>query len=209
MNKYSFQGYQEENMARAIAKDIGVSTKNSIEVCSFIRRKKVTRAKRMLEDVIKQKIAVPYKRAYKDIAHKPGMAAGKYPEKICKEILRLLNSVESNAQAKGLNTQELEIIHINAHLAARPMHSGRQRRRSFKKTHIEIVVKEKEVESKTKKETKVEEKVKEPVKEEKKQVEEVKVEEKKKPVEKEIKKEEVKKVEKKKKVVKKSEDNKK
>ena len=80
MNKYSFQGYTEGKMARAISKDLDISTKNSIEVCNFIKGKNTTKAKEMLKEVIVQKQAVPYKRANKNIAHKPGMAAGKYPK---------------------------------------------------------------------------------------------------------------------------------
>ena len=59
-----------------------------------------------------------------------------------RSFLGLLKSVEANAQFKGLHSSNLQIVHICAHRAARPMRSGRQRGRQTKRTHVEIVLQE-------------------------------------------------------------------
>ncbi|NQV09508.1 50S ribosomal protein L22 [Candidatus Woesearchaeota archaeon] len=146
----------EENSAVAAGRSLSISTKQSVEICRFLRKKKLQRAKNMLNDVIAHKIAVPYIRYYGDVGHKKGkIAAGRYPEKASKEILKILESVEANAQLKGLSTGDLFIEHICAHLASRPWHYGRQRRRKTKRTHIEVIVTEKK---NKKQEKKIEEK---------------------------------------------------
>lgn len=141
--KYAFKDYNKESMARVLGKDISISTKHSVLICNALRNKPVKRAKALLENVIEKREAIPYTRYNKDTAHKPGkIGPGKYPMKACGEILALLKSAVSNAQFKGLNTDRLEVVHVCAHMASRPFHYGRQRRRLTKRTHIEIVLKE-------------------------------------------------------------------
>ncbi|MBI1969717.1 50S ribosomal protein L22 [Candidatus Woesearchaeota archaeon] len=152
MPSYSFTGYQAEQMARALGRDLSISTKQSIEICNYLRKRKLQDAKQILEDVIQLKRAIPFKRFTERAGHKPGsMGSGKYPIKASKTLLKLLQSVEANAQQKGLNTANLVITHINAHGAGKAWHYGRRMRREMKRTHVEIVVEErrgKEEESK-------------------------------------------------------------
>ena len=138
-------------MARVVGRSLPISTKFSIEVCAFIRNKKTSEAKKLLSQVITGKKAIPFKRFNKDLSHKPKIGPGRYPIKVIEEVIDLLDSVEANAQFKGLNTANLQITHINAHLASRPWHYGRQRRRKSKRTHIEVVVQEKRENKKEKK----------------------------------------------------------
>lgn len=140
MKTYTFQGYEKERMARVARRDIGVSTKHSIEICNWIRNKNLQKAKQMLEEVIAKKRPLPLKRFKKDRGHKAGIMAGAYPVKASLEILSLLKSVEANAQFKGLNTSQLTITHINSNRGARPYRYGRHFGRQTKNTHIEIVV---------------------------------------------------------------------
>jgi len=152
---YSTKGISTENTAKAFGRALPISKKSSVEICAFIRSKALDKAKILLQAVIDKKIAVPFKRHNKDVGHKKGkIAAGRYPEKACKEILKMLESVEANAQFKGLNTANLVIKSIIANSASRPWHYGRQSRRKMKRTNIEIVVEERAV----KKEEKVEKK---------------------------------------------------
>ncbi len=139
---------KEENEAKAALRNVSISTKMSVEVCNLIRNKNLQRAKSLLEEVIDKKIAVPIKRYNKDIAHKKKIGPGKYPIKVCKEILKLLDQVEANAQFKGLNTSDLYITHIKADKAATPWHLGRKRRRKMKRTHVAVRVIEKVKEKK-------------------------------------------------------------
>lgn len=147
-------------MARAIGRSLPISFKQSIEICNFIRDKNVNDVKNILNGVINQKVAVPYKRFNMDVGHKRKIAAGRYPKKASTEILNLINHVEANAQFKGLNTGNLVITHINANKASKVMHFGRKRSRKAKRTHVEIIVQEKADEkSKEKKESKTDEKM--------------------------------------------------
>lgn len=155
--KYSVKEFNEENMAKAVGTSLGISTKASIEICNWIRKRGLTSAKKMMADVIAKKRAVPYKRFTGDVGHKTTTSgSGRYPIKACQAILKLLNSVEANAQFKGMNTSSLVIDHICAQKASAQMRHGRQRGREAKSTHVEIVVKEGSEKKKTSKPTKKE-----------------------------------------------------
>lgn len=156
--------YDKENMAKVVGSALPISTKFSVEICNFIRNKKISEAKKILQKVIFGKEAIPFKIFNRGLSHKKSLGPGRYPKKAAEEILNLLESVEANAQFKGMNTSDLQIIHINAHLASRPWRYGRQRRRKAKRTHVEVIVEEKKSKSEGKKEEKV--KKKEPVKKE-------------------------------------------
>jgi large subunit ribosomal protein L22 len=182
-HKYSFP--ENENHARAVGRDLGISTKISVEICGFLRGKPLGRAKKELKQVIEKKLAVPYKRYNKDTPHRTKLGPGRFPGKASSAILNVLEGVTSNAQSKGLSTGKLGILHICAHKAHSPMKGGRNRGRQMKRTHIEVVVaetkivkkdkKSKAVNSKkvqVKKETKKEEKKEEPKAEVKKEVKE-------------------------------------
>jgi len=145
MREYSFQDFNKERMARALGLSLPVSFKQSIEVCNFIKNKRINDAKRMLQDIIDKKLAVPFRRFNFDVGHKKKIGPGRYPQKTSGEIIRLLDAVEANAQFKGLNTSNLVISHISAHKAAKTWHYGRFSRRKMKRTHIEIVVQEKKL----------------------------------------------------------------
>jgi large subunit ribosomal protein L22 len=141
MAGYSFSGYEKEKHARASARDVSISTKDAIEIAAFLRKKPLAKAKATLERVLAFEQAIPYKRFTNGIGHRKGqIGAGRYPQKAAKAFLEVLKSVESNAQDKGLDTQKLNIIHINAHQASRPVHYGRHSGREMKRTHIEVVV---------------------------------------------------------------------
>lgn len=131
-----------EGIAKALGLDLPISRKKSIEVCNFIRKKELSQAKKILERVIEQKQAIPYRRFNKDTGHKPGIGPGRYPVKTCQEIKTLLERVEASAEQKGLDTKLLVITHISAQSGGSRMHYGRQRRRKMKRTHIEVVVEE-------------------------------------------------------------------
>ena len=125
------------------AKNLGISTKHSVEVCSFIRNKNTEKAKDLLKQVIAMKIAVPYKRYLHDLPHKPGkIASARYPIKTCQEILKIIESGEANARNKGLSSS-LIIDHISAHKGPKQLHHGRKLRRKMKNTHIKLILKEK------------------------------------------------------------------
>src|SRR3989344_3302237 len=68
----------------------------------------------------------------------------------CLLCLPLCQILETNAQDKGLNTDNLVIKHIKADYGSRIWHRGRQSRQKMKRTHIEVVTEEMEKETKPK-----------------------------------------------------------
>ena len=147
----------KEHIASAKSTNLPISTKHSIELSHYLRYTQTSFAKRFLEEVLEMKQAVPFTRFNRDMGHKPGMAAGRFPLKAAGQFLRLIKAVESNAQQRGLDTANLKITKILANRAAEPFTGGRLRR-STKRTHLEIEVQEKAKKKTDKKEPKKESK---------------------------------------------------
>lgn len=148
--RYTHQRFVEDKMARALGRDLPISPKKSVEICSHLKKKSVENAKQILQDAIEMKKPIPFKRFNKGLGHKAGMAAGRYAVRTCEHILKLLKSAESNANQKGLGS--LVIVHMCANKGANTHHYGRKGGRLMKRTNVEIVVEEK---SEKKKESKV------------------------------------------------------
>ena len=139
---YNYSTKITEHMAKAVLRAEAISTKHSIEISNMIRGLPLSKAKHMLTEVVAMKKPVPFKRFNDNVGHRRGIGPGRYPIKAASKILQLLNTVEANAQVKSLDTEILEIKHICAHLASRPMRYGRHRGRVSKRTHVEVVVQE-------------------------------------------------------------------
>ena len=154
MKGYTFDGFDGEHMARAIGSALPISLKQSVEICRFIKYRNVSDAKKMLENVIEKKAAVPFNRYNTDLGHKTKIGPGRYPEKASKEFIKLIENVEANAQFKGLNTSNLIIAHVSAHKAGKTWHFGRKSRRRMKRTNVEIIVEEKANKGEAKEESK-------------------------------------------------------
>jgi len=148
--KYALQEFKE-NMARAISKDVEISTKTSLEIAAFIRGKSTKKAKQILERVLVMKQAIPFKRFTDGVGHRKGagISQGRFPQKASEQFIKIINQVEANAQAKGLS-EDLKIVHLVVNKSSNTFHQGRQRRRKFKRTHLEIAVQEVEKEQKAK-----------------------------------------------------------
>jgi len=130
-----------EHVAKASLQNIDISTKQSVEISRNLRYRSTTYAKQLLEQVVAMKKAIPYRRFIHDIGHRAGMSTGRYPQKAAKHFLRLVKSVEANAQAKGLNIASLKITKILANKASIPQ-TGNRWHRGTKRTHVEIEVQE-------------------------------------------------------------------
>jgi large subunit ribosomal protein L22 len=103
--------------AKAMAYEINVSPKHCIEIMRQLRGMKVVRAKAYLENVIALKESVPFKRFARNVGHKrhqSGWASGRYPVKASKEILKLIKHAEANAEYKGLEPENMTIIHATS-----------------------------------------------------------------------------------------------
>ncbi|MEM1698443.1 MAG: 50S ribosomal protein L22 [Sulfolobales archaeon] len=153
---YSLKLRDESRVAKAMIWDAPISRKEAYEILKILRGKKLSEAKKFLEDVIAMKKAVPYARYKLSIAHKPGLSdsfpkwsspIGRYPVKAAKCILRLLNNLENNAESKGLDLERLVIIHAAAHRGPylkrwMPRAFGRATPKFRSLTHVEVMVKE-------------------------------------------------------------------
>ncbi|HYD03486.1 MAG TPA: 50S ribosomal protein L22 [Alphaproteobacteria bacterium] len=140
-HNYAYQK-SEENIAKAVGRNLNVSPKQGTEICGFIRGRTVVQAKVLLHQAIAKKVAIPFKRFTNGLGHKPGMSAGRFHPKACELILKVLESAEANAKNKGYNSNDLKIVHSAMQIGAKNMHYGRKRRSIFKNSNIEIVVQE-------------------------------------------------------------------
>lgn len=113
---YSISELDPERSAIASGRDLPISFKDAVEVCRAIRGLKIDDAKRLLEEIIKKKRYIPYKRFKGKVAHHkvPGWYAARQPVKAAKYILDVLKSLEANAEYKGLDTERLRLIHVAA-----------------------------------------------------------------------------------------------
>jgi len=145
---YSIFGLDPDKTAKASGRELEVSPKAAREVCNVIKGMRLSEAKEFLEAVIEKKKPVPYFRYKKEVPHRHGLegwCAGKYPVKAAKEILRVLEGVEANAELKDLDLEKLRVIHAAAQRARKikkfiPRAFGRSSPNFENLTHVEIVV---------------------------------------------------------------------
>ena len=142
---YSVKELDETRTVKASLREIDVSPKWSREVCRAIVGLTIPEAKKLMEDVIAMKRMIPYRRYRKNRAHHAETkGAGGYPVKVAKHMLKLLESLEANADFKGLDPDEVVIIHAAAHKARRirkfmPRAFGRATPYDKQLVHIEVV----------------------------------------------------------------------
>ena len=139
--RYGYAYKAQANEAKAVGRGLPISYKSSVEVCRSLRGKDIERAKRILDDAIDLRQAIPFKRYYEEIAHNKNVGPGKFPVKVCEHIRSVIESAETNAQLKGLSTATLTIKHIAAQSGGKVFHHGRNGRQG-KNCHIEVVLAE-------------------------------------------------------------------
>eukprot|EP00919_Chromeraceae_sp_WS-2016_P036041 GHVR01085531.1.p1 GENE.GHVR01085531.1~~GHVR01085531.1.p1 ORF type:complete len:205 (+),score=27.00 GHVR01085531.1:54-617(+) len=113
---------------KACVADCRVHYKNTYEVGRAIKGKSLPKAQKYLEDVLKFKRCVPFRKFTGCIgrtaqAKEFKATQGRWPTKSVKIILGLLKNAESNADLKSLTTDELNITHVSVQKAAK----GRRR----------------------------------------------------------------------------------
>ncbi|MCD6529901.1 50S ribosomal protein L22 [Candidatus Bathyarchaeota archaeon] len=115
---YSITDIDPYTMVKASGREVSISHKAAREICKTIKGMKLEVAKDFLQKVILKKAPVPFRRYKKKVAHQRGLQkfyAGRYPVKAAKEILKVLENAEANAEYKGLDTEGLYIIHASAY----------------------------------------------------------------------------------------------
>jgi len=140
-----------EQIAKAYAPEQRMSWKKSVEVARFIKGMTLKQAKAWLEDVVKLKKPVPIKTFKKKQAHHAtpweGWPVAKWPVKVAKRYLQLLENLENNAKFKGLDVERLVIIHAAAHKGIKipnimPRAFGRATRFDEETVNVEIIAAE-------------------------------------------------------------------
>ena len=121
--------------------NLAISRKESVEISRLLKNKSTERAKKILENVMEKKEAVPYRTYNSSVPHRKGIGPGRYPMKASGKILSLLKSAEANAENKGMS-KNLIISHISVHKGETQSRYGRKMGKKAKRTHIKIIVKE-------------------------------------------------------------------
>ena len=146
----------DQKSCKAAGSDLRVHFKNTCVTAAAIRGMTLKKSKGYLEDVLAKKQAVPFRffngcvgRSAQSKNTPGGYSAQcRWPTKSCKFLLHLLKNAESNAEVKGLDTENLEIYHIQVNRAQK------QRRRTYRAhgrtnpymaspSHIEMILTEK------------------------------------------------------------------
>ena len=136
-----------EKTSRATGSEISVSPKHCREVCKMLTGMKVEDAKKYLQGVIDIKTPVPYTRFKMFLNPKPKVGPARYPKKAAKEILRVLESAQSNAEYKGLESDNMRVKLAAAHRGRieksyMPRAQGRSSPWNEQTTNIEIILEE-------------------------------------------------------------------
>ena len=128
---------KKKTEAVVMADNIPISTKHSAAICKFIKNKKIEDAISDLESVLSFKRAIPMKG---EIPHRKGkkMMSGRFPKKASENFIRLLKSLNANANYNGLVNPV--IVEAVANIGVRPF--GRFGAVRKKRTHIKIVAKD-------------------------------------------------------------------
>ncbi len=134
--------------ARAMGYELHISPKHSREICSAIKNLHTSVAKQYLEDVIKLKRAIPFKRYNDGVGHRRGkMAAGRYPVRASSEVLKILVNAENSAMDKGLEPNRMKISHASTKQGrtirgTMPRAMGRATAKNTETVTVEIILEE-------------------------------------------------------------------
>ncbi|EIE22013.1 ribosomal protein L17 component of cytosolic 80S ribosome and 60S large subunit [Coccomyxa subellipsoidea C-169] len=156
MVKYAQESENATKAVKARGSDLRVHFKNTRESAMALRKMELNKAKRYLEDVLAHKRVIPFHRFCGGVgrtaqAKNEGSTTGqgRWPKKSAEFLLGLLKNAESNAEVKGLDTDNLFISHIQVNQAQK------QRRRTYRAhgrinpfmsspCHIELILTEKD-----------------------------------------------------------------
>ena len=142
--------YAEESgvaVARARGVELPISPKKTYEVLNAIRGRSLADARKVLEDAVALRKAIPFRRYNQETAHKVGIGPGRYPKKVAKALLQVLTNAESNADFESLDTDRL-FVKVAASSRGRitkaqmPRAHGRSTNWNEQTTSVEIILAE-------------------------------------------------------------------
>jgi large subunit ribosomal protein L22 len=147
MRGYTYRDEPGVTVARARGVEIPMSPKKTYELLNAIRGMPVDKARTLLEDVIALKRPIPFRRYNQETAHKRATGPGRYPKKVARNVLQLLESAAENAEYEGLDTDRL-FVRVAAsgrgriRKATMPRAQGRGTEWNEQTTNVEIVLAE-------------------------------------------------------------------
>ena len=148
--KFSRYDLDPDKSAIAAGRDLDISHKHAREILKELKGKYIEEAKEYLEEVIKMKRSVPFKKHNKKGAHRSdlvGWHTGRYPVKAARVILKVLENLENNAAEKALDIKSCKIVHAAAHKGRKIQKIfyrafGRSSPRINTLTHVELACEE-------------------------------------------------------------------
>jgi large subunit ribosomal protein L22 len=147
--KYAFQNYDRTRHVRASLREKTISHKHAREIAVKIKGMSIDTARDYLQDVIRLKRAVPFRRYHNEVGHKSdtGVMSGRYPQKAATEFVKLIDNLESNAEYRGMDLDRLKIINATVHKGRKlqrftPRAMGRASPKVDILTHVELVAQE-------------------------------------------------------------------
>lgn len=144
---YSYKILEPERTVIASGRDLNISFKEAVELCRYLKDRKLEEAKKILEEVIELKRAIPYRTFNKKVPHHRydhTSGPARYPRKVAKTLLKILESLEANAEFKGLDVGRIKLVHLAAQKGYKlkkyiPRAFGRSSPYFRELVHIEVV----------------------------------------------------------------------
>lgn len=147
--KYAFQNYDKTKHVRSALREKSISHKHAREIAVAIKGMSIEKARDYLQDVVKLKRAVAFRRYNNEVGHKSdtGVMSGRYPQKAANEFIKLLDNLESNAEYRGMDLDRLRIVNATVHKGRKierfiPRAMGRATPKIDILTHVELVAQE-------------------------------------------------------------------
>ena len=147
MRGYTYRSEGATSVARARGIELRISPKKTYEVLNAIRGLPLEKARTILEEAAEGTHAIPFRRYNQETAHHTGTGPGRFPKKVAKSLLQVLENAESNAEYEGMDTDALYIL-VAASARGRivkanmPRAQGRATAWNEQTTNVEIVLAE-------------------------------------------------------------------
>ncbi len=146
---YAFQNYDATRHVRSSLREKDISHKHAREVAVAIKGLSIEKARDYLQAVVNKQRAIAFRRYKNQVGHRadPGMMSGRYPQKTAKEVIKVLDNLESNAEYKGMDLDRLKIVNATVHKGVTvkrfiPRAMGRATPKNDVLTHVELVAQE-------------------------------------------------------------------
>lgn len=147
MRGYTYSGETGVSVARARAVELPMSPKKTYEVLNAIRGLPLEKAREVLKAAEEGRRAIPFRRYNQETAHHTGVGPGRFPKKVCQNLLQLLANAESNAEYEGLDADRLYVRVASCargriQKASMPRAQGRATAWNEQTTNVELVLAE-------------------------------------------------------------------